>query len=180
MLLIGLTGYARSGKDTVAQRLCAKNGFKQFAFADPIREALFKLNPIVNGGVRLQDIMKTYSWDDAKDEYPEIRHLLQRLGAEVGREMFGPNFWVRQIEHRIKHSNAERVVISDVRYPNEAQMIKDNGGQIWRVRRTGFYPINNHGSESAMDKWKADQEFANTGSIADLHALIQTRMLQYV
>jgi len=180
MLIVGLSGYARSGKDTIANQLVAKHDFKKMSFADPIKEALLKLNPIIQGGIRLKELVAEYGWEETKDEFPEARHLLQRLGAEVGREMFGPTFWIRQMEHRIKHSSADRIVIADVRYPNEAQMIKANNGVVWRVRRPDFVPVNAHGSESAMDNWDFDQVFYNSGSVKDLQALVQARMMMYV
>lgn len=175
-MIIGLSGYARSGKDTVANIMVEKYGFTKLAFADPIREALYKLNPYIAGGFRLQYLVDKTGWDQAKDDYPEIRQLLQRLGAEIGREMWGPNFWIRQLVHRSMRSG-ERIVVPDVRYPNEAQAIREmNNSQIWRIKRPSYAPANSHKSETAMDDWKFDQIFMNNGSIKDLQLLLQTRI----
>jgi dephospho-CoA kinase len=82
-VIIGLSGYARSGKDTVAELLVLNYGFKRMAFADGIREALSALNPILHDGMRLNEVVKEYGWELAKSK-DEVRRLLQVLGTEVG------------------------------------------------------------------------------------------------
>jgi hypothetical protein len=57
-MIIGLSGYARSGKDTVAELLVLNYGFKRMAFADGIRESLIALNPILHDGHRLNEIVQ--------------------------------------------------------------------------------------------------------------------------
>jgi hypothetical protein len=77
-------------------------------------------------------------------------------------------------------SAGDKVVITDVRFPNEADAIKALGGQIWRVKRLGVGAVNGHVSETAMDGYPVDQIFVNNGSIDDLMALLQARMRQFV
>ncbi len=85
-MIIGLSGYARSGKDTVAELLVLNYGFKRVAFADGIRDALIALNPILHDGHRLNEVVQMYGWDVAKAK-DEVRRLLQVMGTEVGRKL---------------------------------------------------------------------------------------------
>lgn len=162
-MIIGLSGYAQSGKDTVAELLCLNYGYNRVSFADPMREALMRLNPVINSQP-LACLVDDYGWDVAKSN-PEVRRLLQVFGTEVGREMFGQDFWV---DLAFKQSPQERVVFTDVRFPNEAQAIIDKGGQVWRVQREGHKPVNLHASETAMDNWRFDDLILNHGSLDDL------------
>jgi hypothetical protein len=165
-MIIGLSGYAQSGKDTVAEMLCLNYGFKRISFALPMRDAIYTLNPIVfNLNSRVSDLVDEFGWDVAKAN-PEVRRLLQVFGTEVGRGIFGENFWVDQAFKRAEEY--ERVVFSDVRFPNEAQAIVDKGGQVWRVQREGHKPVNLHASETAMDNWRFDDLILNHGSLDDL------------
>jgi hypothetical protein len=107
--------------------------------------------------------------------------MLQNVGI-AARETFGENFWVQQAMKKMLDEPELNLkyVITDVRFENEADMIRANGGQIWRVKRPGFGPVNAHISESEMEGYKADQIFYNGGSISDLEVLVTTRMRAYV
>jgi hypothetical protein len=172
--VIGLTGYAQSGKDTVASILVKKYGYRRVAFADKIRDFLYELNPMVACSPTgyLQDLVNLVGWDKAKQE-PQVRRLLQDLGVS-GRKLLYPNVWVTAALTNI--SGGDRVVVTDVRFENEAEAVKHMGGQLWRVKRLGFGPINDHVSESELDGYKVDQIFVNNGTLEDLELLITTRM----
>jgi len=126
-MIIGLSGYARSGKDTMASTLCLNYGFRRVSFADPMREAILILNPKIDSITHVAHYVEDYGWDMAKQN-PEIRRLLQVFGTDVGRRMFGENVWIDMAFKDIKPD--ENVVIADVRFPNEADAIKQRGGQI--------------------------------------------------
>lgn len=178
-MIIGLTGYAQSGKDTLANILVKKFGYTRVAFADPIRELLYEMNPSVkDGGYRVQGVVDGYGWDFAKNAFPEIRTLLQNLGVGA-REVFGEGFWVQQALRKVHFEG--NYVITDVRFTNEADAIcKYDNAQIWRVRRPGIGAVNLHESETQMDGYKVDQIFLNAGTVEDLEALLTTRMRAYV
>lgn len=159
--VIGLSGYARAGKDTIAHFL-AERGYVRASFADYIRTALYALNPLVSEDRRVSDVVDAYGWEVAKVERPEVRSLLQRLGTEVGREILGDNVWVDLTFRNMP--DASNVVIADCRYPNEAQVVKELGGEIWRVVRPGHGPANTHQSEIGLDAWPFDRIFANDGT----------------
>jgi UDP-2,3-diacylglucosamine pyrophosphatase LpxH len=176
-MIIGLTGYAQSGKDTLAGMLIGLHKYDNRAFADPIRKLLYETNPLIKDGYRVKTVVDAYGWDKAKVEFPELRSLLQTLGVGA-RTVFGDQFWVAQGLAGL--SAGDKIVITDVRFPNEADAIKALGGQVWRVRRLGIKAVNGHVSETAMDGYKVDQIFINNGSVDDLMALLQARMRQFL
>ena len=94
-MIIGLCGYAQSGKDTVANILVEKYGYQRIAFADPIRALLYETNPMLKEGYRVQGLVDVYGWDKVKVDYPEARRLLQELGLGA-RKLFVVMFWVNQ------------------------------------------------------------------------------------
>jgi hypothetical protein len=179
--LIGLSGYARSGKDTVANILVRDYDFVKVAFADPIRESLLALNPIVwsddEGTWRVQDVIDEYGWDGYKDSLwgQEIRELLQKLGTEVGRKIILDEIWIevafRKIDDLI--SEGKKVVITDMRFENEADFFEGYGAEIWRVRRNGVGPANDHPSETELNDYPFDMVIDNNGSLDDLALVVR-------
>jgi dephospho-CoA kinase len=164
-MIIGLSGYAQSGKDTVAELLCLNYGYTRMSFAQPMRDAIYTLNPIVfNLNSRVADLVDEYGWDVAKAN-PEVRRLLQVFGTDVGRKQFGENFWVQQAFDNLKST---KIVFSDVRFPNEANEIQQYGGQVWRINRHNHTPVNGHKSEHAMDNYMFKHVLYNDGTIDDL------------
>lgn len=176
-MIIGLSGYARSGKDTVAEQLVLKHGFKQYSFAEPMKKAMYILNPIVKvdevGMFTYQGAVDAYGIDEAKVKFPEIRRLLQVFGTEVGREMFGNNFWVDLCLNNVE---SDLIVVSDVRFVNEAEAIRSRGGQVWRIDRPGIGPVTGHASETALDGYKFDQILKNSGTLEEFNELVDRRI----
>lgn len=164
-MLIGLSGYARSGKDTVAELLCLNYGYKRVSFADPMRQALYVLSPKLDNIVRLSEYVDDYGWDVAKQNQ-EVRRLLQVFGTEVGRKMFGLDFWINIALKDL--SGDTQVVISDVRFPNEADAIAKLGGSMWRINRKNHSAVNGHASEHAMDNYMFNHVIYNDGTLDDL------------
>ena len=165
-MIIGLSGYAQSGKDTVAEILVEEYGYTRVAFADIIKQAVYLLDPIVNvSGMRLRYFVDQNGWDEAK-HLPEVRRLLQVMGSEVGRDLIDPSVWVEPTMSGLNKN--DKVVITDVRFPNEYEAIRWAFGEIWRIERPGCLPVNNHYSEIALDHWKFDRVIENSGGIPDL------------
>lgn len=173
-MIIGLSGYARSGKNTVADILGEQ--YRQVSFAEPMREALYKLNPILGkdsltgGLIQLKNMVDAVGWDMAKELSTEVRRLLQVLGTEVGREMFGQDFWVHMAIKGIKPT--DNVVFTDVRFMNEVIAIKNMGGEVWRINREGVEAVNAHVSETSLDKWLFNRVINNNGTLNDLRVQI--------
>lgn len=178
-MIIGLTGYAQSGKDTVAKILVEQHGFTRIAFADKIREFLYETNPMFDSIAGEPMFVKARvdrdGWEEAKKS-PHIRRLLQNSGV-AARKLFGDDFWINQSLSGLKLFGGTNYVITDVRFENEAEAIKKyDTSQLWRVKRNGVDPVNAHVSESQMDGYRVDQIITNNGSIHDLETLVNTRM----
>jgi hypothetical protein len=185
-MIIGLTGYAQSGKDTVAKILVENYGYTRVAFADKIREFLYETNPMYDSMAGEPVFVKAKvdrdGWENAKKS-PHIRRLLQNSGV-AARKIFGEDFWVNQVFKDIDPSS--NIVITDVRFSNEAEAIKlitqftGIESQVWRIKRIGVDAVNAHVSESQMDDYPVDQIFTNNSSIEDLELMVKTRMTALV
>ncbi|MFF9095710.1 hypothetical protein ACF1AX_21600 [Streptomyces sp. NPDC014802] len=175
-LVIGLAGYARSGKNEAAEALI-QYGWTQAAFADKLKDFLYALDPLIPGhwgagNLRLRKLVDATGWDYAKTTYPEVRALLQRAGTEAGRKVLGASVWVDALFR--EHADASALVITDVRFPNEARAVSEQGGVLIRVERPGTGPARDragrvHESEVALDGWAFDHTLVNDGSVRDLH-----------
>jgi hypothetical protein len=139
-ILLGLTGAAGAGKDTVAGRLEANHGFVTHAFAEPIRDMLTAL--LTSAGIDYAHLFERHL-----KELPvpwlgtSGRRMMQTLGTEWGRALH-PDLWVRHAAltlglHDLPRSAPvhDRIVITDERFANEANWIQSLGGKIIRVQR---------------------------------------------
>lgn len=175
MNVIGVMGRKQSGKSEVAGVLARDYGFYIVSFADPIREMLYNLNPLLSSGRRLADYVDDNGWDAAKQFSPEVRRLLQYLGTEAGRRVLGEDVWVDAAVRRIKslektNPGLPGVVVPDVRFPNEGFAIHFNlGGRIVHVERpTLGADDDQHASEYAWRDIPGDYLIINDGTLEDL------------
>lgn len=176
-LLIGLSGYAGAGKDEAAVALVA-GGWRRDAFADRLRAFLVALDPLVSTfpdvpPTRLSLLVDAYGWDRAKRTFPEVRRLLQRAGTEAGRKVLGTQVWVDALMKDFDAEN-EALVVTDVRFKNEADAIREAGGVMVRIERPGVGPKEDpggwvHESEVALDHYDFDVTVKNDGTIEELH-----------
>lgn len=188
-MILGLSGWARAGKDTVGKILVEQYGFERMAFAEGVYAAAEALDPIVGvpfGNSRLSDALDHYKgWHDAKD-HPEVRRLLQRIGTEVGREVIDPDVWVMALANRLEWTSLgltvspdRNYVITDVRFFNEANWVKRVGGKVVRIQRHGFGPANDHVSERQLDDYPFDALLHNDRSMEALVGEVQTLMERF-
>ncbi|MFI1655648.1 hypothetical protein ACH4ZU_12175 [Streptomyces sp. NPDC020472] len=179
--LIGLAGAARSGKDTAAQALL-DNGWTRRAFADKVRDMLYVVNPTLvdesyfSGLTDLAYEVDTYGWSGAKEQYEEVRKMLQRLGTEGGRAILGENVWVDALFR--DYATWGPTVITDVRFPNEANAIRAHGGLVVAIQRPGQEPIREagHVSENALAGYLFDDVILNDSTVAQLHDRVMQLM----
>jgi hypothetical protein len=168
LIIIGLAGHAGAGKDTAARHLVARYGFVQAAFADPIRDMaalLFEQIGVPDAYLRHRAMKER--------PLPELgfspRALMQVLGTEVGRAL-SADLWVRHLELRLGlQPNGglvhDRIVISDVRFPNEAAWVRSKGGKVVRlVRPQAQGQARQHVSETALDGLTPDYDVLNDGA----------------
>lgn len=175
MRVVLFTGYAGVGKDTAAQPLI-EEGWTRMAFADPLKEAVYRLNPVVWVSVRsyshLQPIIDTHGWDWAK-RHTDVRTLLQSMGTEVGRELFGPDFWVELLFTQADRQGIEKLVITDGRFANEVEAVRDLGGRVIHIARPGVGPVNDHVSDAGVNALPFDLLLSNDGTIEELHTKVR-------
>lgn len=130
--LIGLTGYRGTGKDTVADVLIT-HGFQRYALASPLKSALMLMFDLSADAFDNRGIKEAV----VEDIGCSPRYLAQTLGTEWGRRCIADDLWVRVMRRKIRPllREARGVVVSDVRFDNEARAIHELGGVVVRVRR---------------------------------------------
>ena len=171
-VLIGLTGYAGTGKDTV-RALLEEHGYHGFAFADPMRVMVRAM--VDAGGFDARFLERR----ELKEEpIPFLgfsyRELMQTLG-DWGRGL-APDFWVRHASAYLADVMPQTFgsfVVSDVRFINEATWVRNQGGVIWRVHRDLAGPVREHVSESEQDDIKPSLTIHNNGSLDDLRTTVR-------
>lgn len=187
--LIGFTGKAGSGKSAAAGWILRNHGTAQpLAFASPLKTMTYEL--LRTSMPKGHDVdARAYMTDPERKEAPipflggvSARHIMQTLGTEWGRQQIHPDFWVmiaatkveRLIGSTFRQSDKVpiKVVIDDVRFANEAAMVRAYGGVIVRVERPDAAPRGGDHESETMD-FEADFTIANGGSLEDLHAAVQ-------
>ena len=146
------------------------HGFVRVAFADTIRQVALTIDPYVHN-LRLSDVINLVGWDKAK-RHPEVRRLLQVIGTEAGRDIHGTDVWVDRTFDAISAlAHDQPVVITDVRFDNEARRLRTFGGRLVRVRRQtdNHDAVLGHRSETESAKLNSDHYLPNDGSITELH-----------
>ena len=138
-LIIGISGNARSGKDTFCQLALSflsdkKVAAARVAFADQIKRDLDKL---------CRHNIGCSAFTDDEEEKALIRPLLVAYGTNVIRKI-NEDWWIERLEKNMPlYTGADIVpIITDVRYPNERKWIKDKGGVCVHVTREGVGPAN--------------------------------------
>lgn len=155
--IIGLTGFAGSGKDTAAQFLdealsARQKKVRRMAFADPIRAGLNAM------GVPMHYMTERSLKETAVPGFSgaSYRKLAQTLGTEWGRVHMGRDFWVNLVEQRLLaladlHRMPQVLIMTDVRFQSEADWIKLNGGILVHVQRPDIAPVRAHESEQLVE-----------------------------
>jgi hypothetical protein len=172
-MLLGLAGRMYAGKDTVGAYLVEQHGYTKRAYATKLKEAVATLF-----GFPLHDI------DDFKDHgavyvttyMPDPfsitgRQILQRMGTEVGREIFGQDFWVNQLD-----ISPIKCVVTDVRFQNEVDHINDNNGTIIWIDRLSTR-VDEH--ESEMLVVKNPVTITNDGTKEELYTKVD-RLIDFL
>ena len=183
-LVIGLGGFKRSGKDSVAKML-ANDGFEILAFADAIREETNAILLPIHGAKNLA----YWSQDEHKDEpmllggpgsiYPgnpsnlySYRHWLIQIGQN--RVKTHPHYWIHRVFEMMQYSSGTKFVISDVRMESEARAILSLSyeNQIWWIDRQGCNAQESDVTESGVVKKYARRIIANNDSLEQLQSSI--------
>lgn len=181
-VLIGFTGWLRNGKDSAGAVVIDQHGAHHASFAAKLKEFLYALDPWVRCNtapgmgaprvISLARLVDVIGWERAKDEYPDVRPLLQRCGTEAGRKTLWDSVWVDAAMRELPASGV--VAFTDCRFPNEADAIKAARGFLVRVTRPGFEPAPDaHESETALDDYPHDFYVTNDGTLEDLQRKVE-------
>lgn len=165
-MIVGLCGLAGSGKSTAAKYLSQKYIMSRRPLAYPLKAMLAALPGVdwrtLDGSKEVKEIpLEMFNGKT-------LRHAMQTLGTEWGRHQFGDDFWVNMWTQGI--GEMDRIVCDDVRFPNEARMIRDKGGILIRIdRQVAGTTINvGHASEK-IDLILPDHTINNDGLPEDLY-----------
>ena len=184
-MIIGLCGLIGSGKNTVAEHLMEQHYYISVSFAETLKDAaacIFGWDRDMLEGATPEDRaareIKDEWWSERLGFDVSPRYMLQYLGTEVMRNNLHPDIWALSAEKLIKENPWEQYVFTDVRFPNEAAMIRRIGGKVWHVRRGelpewfGQNPEHIHASETAWNNETFDATIYNDGTIEDLKTTI--------
>lgn len=173
--LIGITGIAGSGKDTLADYICGKYGAQKLALADPIKAIL---NSIFG--------FHRDSWKDREwKEKPQAmighspRVLAQSLGTQWGRSI-NEDLWISKLVGRWRESDCALTVVPDVRFDNEAVYTLRAGGMMIRVERDDVEPVAPHASEQGVQDQLVHLSIVNNGGIEDLHEAFDRAIVKHI
>lgn len=169
-MILGVSGKAQAGKDTIGNTLIKNHGFIRVASADALKRIA----------------MRTFNWDGAKDA--RGRKFLQDLATAV--RGYDPNFWInitfQEIERQRKADSQHgssfinglleyrelNFVITDVRYINEADYLKKAGATLIRIEREGIVKFD-HESETQLDSYEHfDYMISNNDTIEKLETKV--------
>ena len=141
-MIIGVCGFIGSGKDTIADYLVNLHHFRRESFANTLKDAVAQVfgwdRTMLEGRTK-----QAREWREQVDPWwaerlgiPHLtpRWILQQWGTEVCRKNFHDDIWIASLENKLRNSKDD-VVISDCRFPNEIQAIKQAGGIVVRVVR---------------------------------------------
>lgn len=161
--VIGLAGKAGAGKDTVADHLVLNHGYVKYSLAAALKaglNAMFGFTP--------------EQWNDREWKETVIpwlgkspRQLAQTLGTEWGRNAVRDDLWLLLAQRFIEQSD-QRVVIADVRFENEAMLVRNLGGKVWQIQRPDVAAVATHASEKPLAPWFIDTHVFNDSGYVDL------------
>lgn len=177
----GVSGPAGAGKDTIGQWIATNHNARVASFATPLKQMIYALMR----QVKIKRVAQRFYVEDHEGKetpIPELggvtaRHLMQTLGTEWGRKAVSEDFWTQVAATRFNNLLSGRLcrpiglVFTDVRFPNEADLVHAVGGKMIRVTRPGHEPpahVGTHASETA--ELEIDIHIVNDGTPEELFA----------
>lgn len=140
--IICFVGFKNSGKDTAAKFLIEEENFVKFSFAGSVKDclsAIFSWDRNQLDGITPKD----REWRETKDEYWSNvlkfditpRKAMTMIGTDLFRKHFSDNIWIASLIKKIEDSTAEKIVITDGRFPNEIEAIQKLNGKIYQIQK---------------------------------------------
>lgn len=193
--IIGICGWAGSGKDTAANFLIKNHGYRKVSFATTLKDAAAAIfgwpRSLLEGDTEQSRLWREQidTWWANRLDIPHLtpRWVLQNIGTDVMRKAFHDDIWIASLEYALL-GEPNKYVISDVRFPNEIDMVHKLGGEMVFIQRglapawtnhtyedlndlrsfmTKFFP-EVHASEYSWYLSKIDHHVDNNGTIAEL------------
>ena len=195
-MIIGVCGLIGCGKGTVADVLVDEHGFKKISFADKLKDAVSVMfdwpREMLEG-----DTADSRYWREQEDTFwtqetgrkITPRLVLQEFSTDCMRNGFYDGIWVSFVKKTVIDNPDTNFVIPDVRFENEAHVIKGLDGKVWCVKRgpdpvwfrqyqdLGIEPTDAHPSEWRWANIPFDFNIYNEGTIDDLKSQVQGRLV---
>lgn len=194
-MIIGICGLISSGKGTVADILVNEHNFEKISFADKLKDAVATMfdwdREMLEG-----ETPESRYWREQPDEFwtketgrtITPRLVLQEFGTDCMRNGFYDGVWVSLVKKKILDNPNTNYVMPDTRFVNEANVIKELGGNVWCVKRgpdplwfrqyvdLDIEPTDVHQSEWAWAKIPFDFNIYNEGTMEDLKSQVRGRL----
>lgn len=173
-MIIGLYGDSRAGKDTIAGIISSRHNFEWRSFATPLRQTLYNINPFLEEmGMYYQTAVDDYGIDFVKKSSPHAVDMMIALGQSV-RDLINEDAWVWGV---FTDDLPARMVISDVRQPNEYTAITEEGGEVWHIVRPG---TTRRAMDGLLDHLHFPVTIYNNGNSDDLRNIVNNEIDEYV
>lgn len=170
--LIGIAGRKGHGKDTAALGL---KGYTNVKFAQPLKDMLRTFMGYIGLPSSAVEIIVEGELKEMPLEFfggHSARHAMQTLGTEWGRALICDDIWIKAFESRVR--GLGHFVCTDMRFPNEVNIIKALGGTTVRVHNPRLeVSSDQHPSEALIDNLVVDHQINNDGSIQDLQQALR-------
>lgn len=175
------------GKSTTSQFLVEGLGFSLVKFAGPVKTVTASF--LIEMGVPVE-LLPAYLEGHLKEEglgefgfdHLTSRRIQQVMGTEAGRKALDPNLWTTIAARKIRKAldGGGRVVVDDLRFPNEYDLIKAMGGECWCIYNPRIeIPVGQHVSEGQLDTHAFDKALINEASVEALHEQISGAVLRF-
>ena len=168
---IGIAGKANAGKTTAANYIADKYDFRRVAFADPLKKGLAEFTGLP---LRMFYDQNIKNIDIPEYNNTSLRYMMQFVGTECFRDNFGENFWINRMLLEIENLSKEgidNIVIDDIRFKEEAEMVKELGGYVIFITRPDENTIRSSHRSEAL-KVKHDYHIDNDGDLSKLFAVV--------
>lgn len=165
-LIIGIAGYVGSGKTTLSHYFTQGHGFTCISFADKIKEIMVVLG--VPMEVLRDPILKEQPHPALCGASP--RQFMEGIG-KVARDLTNGNLWLQQFV--MAGQSKALIICDDVRHQNEADLIKENGGFVFRLRVPGQQP-------RVPTDFKVDELTGVEDLINDIGVTLQKHLYQFI
>ena len=167
--IIGITGKMGCGKDTVAEFIkCAFAHTEIIPFAKPLKDMMIEYFGMTHDDVYTQKGKESFNpfWGMTN------REALQKVGTECFRNNFHPDTWLKLMELNIRKSNAKVIVVPDVRFEKEFELLRNLGGATIKIIRPDSERTEAYTQHASEQGCSSDVDIFNDGTLTELYACV--------